>query len=219
MLAAISALIWGRFILMLQLTKTFGPILRIIIVMIGDVLKFLFIWTVVLICLASIASLLFGELPEFDSFLNVILTMFSTGLGNYDYSIFNDLKLGAIWGQSFIVFAVLVNGIVLLNFIIAILADTYSKLSSQSLGIYYDGIIAKIPVYEHDATYGGLIVGIPPFNVLALLMVPVYALVKDEARLRSINHTFEQVLYVPLGLFLTIVFVALSTALVPFAYL
>ncbi len=86
--------------------------------------------------------------------------------------------------------AVLINCIVLLNFIIAILADTYGKLSAQSLGIYYDGIIARIPVYEDDSRYGGLIVGCPPFNVLALLMTPFYCCTKSEKRLRRVNHRF-----------------------------
>ena len=46
---------WSRFLLMLQLTKSFGPILRIIIVMISEVLKFLFIWILLLLMIASVA--------------------------------------------------------------------------------------------------------------------------------------------------------------------
>ena len=72
----------------------------------------------------------------------------------------------------------------MLNFIIAILADTYAKLSTQSLGLYYDGLISRIPIYEDDIFYGGLIVGVPPFNMLALPMIPFYLLVKDEDKLR-----------------------------------
>ena len=90
-LASMILFMWGRFILMLQLTKTFGPMLRIIIVMIGDVLKFLFIWTVMLFCLASVASLLFGSLKEYSKFFDVFFLMFGTGLGNYDTTVFENL--------------------------------------------------------------------------------------------------------------------------------
>ena len=83
-LACIVAFMWGRFILMLQLTRSFGPMLRIIIVMIGDVLKFLFIWSVLLVLLSSVAALLFGELEEYADFVEVFYLMFGTGLGNYD---------------------------------------------------------------------------------------------------------------------------------------
>ena len=54
-LAVISFVVWIRFLLMLQLTKVFGPMLRIIIVMIGEVFKFLFIWLIILVTLASMA--------------------------------------------------------------------------------------------------------------------------------------------------------------------
>ena len=122
--------IWTRFLLMLQLTRNFGPMLRIILSMAGEVFKFLLIWAVVLVCLTSVATLLFGELEAYRSFVETLFLVFDTGLGNYDMTSFDDLSLGKIVGEVFLLFAVLVNCIVLLNFIIAILADTYSKLSS-----------------------------------------------------------------------------------------
>lgn len=63
---------------------------------------------------------------------------------------------------------------------IAILADTYTKYTEVSLGLYYDGIITRIPVYEDDDRYGGLILGSPPFNVFVFLMIPCYLFIKDE---------------------------------------
>ena len=54
-LVVISFVVWIRFLLMLQLTKVFGPMLRIIIVMIAEVMKFLFIWVIILATLASIS--------------------------------------------------------------------------------------------------------------------------------------------------------------------
>ena len=104
--------------------------LRIIIVMIGDVLKFLFIWSVILFCLSSVASLLFGELDQYANFLDAFFLMFGSSLGNYSLEDFETLEIGSAVGEFYIVLAVLINSIVLLNFIIAILADTYSKLSA-----------------------------------------------------------------------------------------
>ena len=217
-LSIMVVFIWTRFLLMLQLTRNFGPMLRIILSMAGEVFKFLLIWAVVLVCLTSVATLLFGELEAYRSFVETLFLVFDTGLGNYDMSSFDDLSLGKIVGEVFLLFAVLVNCIVLLNFIIAILADTYSKLSSQSLGIYYDGVIARIPVYEDDSRYGGLIVTMPPFNVLAIFMVPFYVLIKDEKKLRKLNDQFTQVMFAPSALIITLVFAVSNLLLVPFAY-
>ena len=204
---------------MLQLTKSFGPMLRIILSMIGEVMRFLFIWTVVLICISSVSSLLFGTLEEYSSFIDVVFVIFGTSLGSYDNSVFNELSYGKIVGESFITVAVLINNIVLLNFIIAILADTYSKLANDSLGIYYDGIIARIPIYEDDDRYGGLIVGTPPFNMLSIIMIPFYMLVKDESKLRNANDLLVKVMFAPIALCILALFMVLNLVYLPFAYL
>ena len=113
----------------------------------------------------------------------------------------------------------IINAVVLLNFIIAILADTYSNLASSKLGLYYDGLISKINVYEDDKFYGGLIVGIPPFNVLAILMAPFYLYIKDQKLLKKVNDAFTKVIFGPAALAITALFVALNLVLLPFAYL
>ena len=115
--------------------------------------------------------------------------------------------------------SLLINTVVLLNFIIAILADTYSKLSSQSLGIYYDGIIARIPVYEDDSRYGGLILATPPFNLLAFLIAPYYAFATDERRLKYVNDIFVKVTFVPYALVFSAIFIVCNLVLLPIAYL
>ena len=80
-------------------------------------------------------------------------------MANYDFTEFEDLNLGPTVGKIFVVLSVLINAVVLLNFIIAILADTYSNLARSRLGLYYDGVISRINIYEDDEYYGGLIVG------------------------------------------------------------
>ena len=131
---------WARFILMLKLTRAFGPMLTIIVQMMSQVIKFLFIWFVILAVLSSIASLLFGALESYSTFFKTFFIMFGTGLGNYELKVFDNESV-PLNGKVFIVICVIINSIVFLNFIIAILADTYSKLSTKSLGLYYDGII------------------------------------------------------------------------------
>ena len=56
----VAFVMWGRFVAMLQLTRTFGPMLRIIINMMGDVGKFTFLYFIGLCILASFSSLMFG---------------------------------------------------------------------------------------------------------------------------------------------------------------
>ena len=145
--------------------------------------------------------------------------MFQTGVGEFDVSPFQELSFDAVFGEAFTYCIVIINCIVLVNFIIAILAATYGKLSEYSLGIYYDGIIARIPVYEDDRKYGSLIVSSPPFNVLAIILVPIFLCLRDENKIRKINNFFAKLSFVPLALVLTIVFMAMNLIMLPFAYL
>ena len=168
--------------------------------MIGEVLKFLFIWIIILVTLTSISQLLFGELPAYQEYLDVSLSTFGTAMANYNFGEFEDLNLGPTVGKIFVVFSVLINAVVLLNFIIAILADTYSNLAQSKLGLYYDGVISRINIYEDDECYGGLVVGIPPFNVLAIFMIPFYLCVKDQKQLKRINDMFTKAIFFPIAL-------------------
>lgn len=218
-LAVMVVILWLRFILMLQLTRKFGPMLRILINMVSDVLKFLLIWTLFIIMITSVASLLFGELADFKKFASVGFLMFGTGMGNYNLALYNDLSLGKVFGEAFVIISVIINNVVLLNFVIAIQADTYSRFSEESLGIYYDGIITRIPIYEDDMHYGGLIVGTPPFNVLGIIMIPFYWCVRDERKLRRCNDIITKIMFSPIAIIVTILFIVLNMCLLPFAYI
>ena len=55
---------------------------------------------------ASVGSLLFGDLDEYSGFVQVFIAMFSTGLGNYNYTIFASSALGELAGEIFIVLCV-----------------------------------------------------------------------------------------------------------------
>ena len=127
-LACIVCALWTRLLLMLQLTKSLGPTLRIIIAMVIDCMRFLFIWLIVIVCLGSMCSLMFGDREAFRDYTDVIFYMFDTSMGNYDFADFEEATLGVLFGKVFITFCVLINAVIMLNFIIAILAGTYSVL-------------------------------------------------------------------------------------------
>ena len=220
-LAVLITAMWGRFILMLTLTRTFGPMLRIIIVMITDVLKFMFIWIILVFLFTSVASLVFGSLDSYSKFIDVCFTILGTSAGNYDLTVFKDLTNESFVrpGQLFLVIVIIVNAIIMINFIIAILADTYSKYMKSALGLYYDGVIQRIPLYEDDNRYGGLIIGSPPFNVAAIVLVPFYFCIEDERRLISINEKFNKAIYAPIALLSAIFFAVINILLMPLAYI
>ena len=88
-LSLIVIALYIRFLLMLQLTKNFGPTLRIIITMVQDMTKFLIIWLILFILLATLCSILFGDVEKYSGFLGSALNVFDTSMGNYDWADFD----------------------------------------------------------------------------------------------------------------------------------
>lgn len=60
---------------------------------------------------------------------------------------------------------------------------------------------------------------IPPFNLLAWLLYPCYASIKDKERLERFNQRVCKVVYFPFGFLFTILFFTADLILVPFAYI
>ena len=55
--------------------------------------------------------------------------------------------------------------------------------------------------------------------MLAVLMLPFYLCVKDEDKLMYVNDFFTKVIFAPVAILLTVLFLALSLLCLPFAYL
>ena len=80
-------------------------------------------------------------------------------------------------------------------------------------------VIAKVPIYQNDERYGGLLVVPPPFNVLSPLLIIPFLLVKEEYYLRKMNSIFCKITFLPQALFLGCFFVIGNVILLPFGYL
>ena len=81
LIGCISSMFWLRMILMLKLTKTFGPLIRIIEKMLKELGIFLVIWVIQLFIFTCVGFLIFGELPEYTNFSDVMIMLFQSALG------------------------------------------------------------------------------------------------------------------------------------------
>ncbi len=117
---------------------------------------------------------MFGELPEYYNLWDTFIMLLQSSLGDWNFKIYDDLSIGSNVGVLFHVIVILMNLVLLLNLVITILSDTYSKLSYQSRGLFYDGLVSAIPAYNYDKHYGALIITAPPFNLLVIPLIPVF---------------------------------------------
>lgn len=125
LVAVIASTFWLRMFLMLKLTKTFGPLIKIIYVMMRELMIFLVLWGIQLFIFSCIGILIFSSVPEYEGFMNVLILFFQSALGIWDFSIYNNFNLGAQFGQGFHLVFIVLNMVLLVNLIIAILSETY----------------------------------------------------------------------------------------------
>ena len=96
--------------------------------LIGELLTFLFFYTSVLFFYAIVGIILFQDIPEFRHLQNALYVLFRTSVGDYDVKILEDAvghTLGAFYFNSFLI----INVILLLNLIVAQLANGYKKVN------------------------------------------------------------------------------------------
>ena len=68
---------------------------------------------------------------------------------------------------------VITFNIVLMNLVIAILANTYRYYEKGSIGSFLSKILASRDEIEYDDNFGAFLSSIPPINIIQFPFVPV----------------------------------------------
>ena len=76
-----------------------------------------------------------------------------------------------------------INVVILLNVVIAMMADTYALLSSVRQGVFNYSILSIFPSYKLDKCYGGIISYCYPYSMFGFFLLPFYCCIKDKKRL------------------------------------
>jgi len=142
LMAAFTAVLWLRCIILLRLWDNFGPILVMIYNMAKLVASFLIIYLLGLLTFACIATMTLHENPNFENLYEAMRTFIMASLGNFD--LYQHDLIGG-WKQYFgnlLHLAVLfVNMILMINLLIAIMSDTYVKLTELRAGLFWSSVI------------------------------------------------------------------------------
>lgn len=76
LVAVVASTFWLRMFLMLKLTKTFGPLIKIIYAMMRELMIFLVLWGIQLFIFSCIGILIFVGVTNYDSFISVLILFF-----------------------------------------------------------------------------------------------------------------------------------------------
>lgn len=105
--------------------------------MVIDIVKFFFLLTIVFFIFAFGGMLAFKKVTQFSSFTSTLSNLITYALGNISFSIYDsqDTQTKVI-GYIYIIVFIILMVITLLNFVVAILSNTYTYLKDYSQAIY-----------------------------------------------------------------------------------
>ena len=114
----------------------------------------------------------------------------------------------------------IINMVLIINFIIAILTDTYKNFIQYSEGLYCNELINAFPCCDFDETYGFMVCAIPPFNVIIPAVMPIVAYTQkyNSKNMVWLNNTICKILYAPFALSFGLVFFMVNILIIPFSY-
>ena len=130
LVAAITAVLWVRVVMLLRLTSTFGPTIVMIASMVTIVLRFLVLYILGIFTFACIGTLTLVELDAFQDLFNALRTFVMASLGNFDiiqYDQYDNWK--RYYGVALHVTVLFYNMLIIVNLLIAIMSDEYGALS------------------------------------------------------------------------------------------
>ena len=114
---------------MLQLTVTFGPLIRTTMAMLKDLIIFFLLFGLQLIAFSCVAILAFGMVKEFYTIYDAFIVYFQSAMGSWNFIIYDIMEEKKYYGIVFHCLVILCNLLLLLNLVIAIMSDTYAKLA------------------------------------------------------------------------------------------
>ena len=158
-----------RISVVLQFSEKIGPLVKIVSKMSNDFFNFLILYAILAVMFALVANLNFiYTVPAFEGLFESSLTVIDASLGNFDFKIFETVHDGgmALFGEFLVCMIVISFNMLLLNLMIAILANTYNMFDLRSNGLYLSKILNTRGELLYDDSYGAFLAGIPPINVV-----------------------------------------------------
>ena len=190
---AIILLQYLRIFIKFQGSRTFGPLIRTLINMLYQLMLFS-------LCIIILLGFIFGgriafiEFYEFRSFNSTFIFLFDALLGNYEFSVFDNSQYGlGAYGKIYLIVYLTLSNIVLLNFLIAILSDTYSHLNEKKQGLYLQQVIYIKQTLIKDKHYSSLVFNFAPFNIILIPVAP-FLLIKQRP---GLNNIMLHICYIP----------------------
>ena len=222
----LEGLIFIRLLLVLRGTELLGPIISTIMLMFHDISIFLVIWSLVLVCYCLTGNFFLGEAPALFTIPDAFIYFVETSFGNIDFFVFDffiELPVPRPFmrylGIAYVISFVVIQFLILVNIVIAMMADTYSQMTSFRPGLHNYHIVSLNKQFKFDKVYGPLHY-VNPLSIVTFFLIFCYINTKSRKSKKVLSHRLQITCFVVVVLPMEIVlFMAINLILSPFAYL
>ena len=164
--------VWLRITGILLTYKEFGPLIRMIYLLSIITAKYLVIYLIILVACATIFTTLFYKASiQYQSYSITFTTLFQGYLNNSKYQYFDYYKK---FGAILCIIFVILGGLILVNMLIILLSNEYSKLTNIVSASHRSVLIRYYKRNKWDRKYGYIILLATPFNIISLLIIPIH---------------------------------------------
>lgn len=207
---------WLRVMSILFTTRTFGPFLRMIYLLVWTIFNFLLIFFAINTVFAQIfVSIFKGTNDDFVDFFTSWLTLFNSAFGVYDFGNFNQMQ---IFGYVLLILYITISNVMLLNLVIAIINNLYNFFKDMADAENRSVLVLNYERLKWDSSYGLLILLPAPFNILSLFFIIILLLAPEHKR-EQLNTVFSKIAYVIVAFANFAILVIISLTLLPFSYI
>jgi len=170
---------------------SFGPLVLIVLEMVGDVFRFLSLYVVTLWGFSVVFWVQFSHIDNFSNLAESMLYLYGCTMDSFDFTIF-DGDAHEWTGNLLLAFYLLLTTIMQINLLIAILADTYSRIQGDSWAswcLMYGDFVKERTITN---TWPRVLYVVPPFNLLNVAILPVSRMATSSRAAGVFAYNFIQ---------------------------
>ena len=215
LLSIVLLILWLKVFIILSVTYTYGPFIRILFNIFDQFFCFMVIFICVTFCFAQIFSIFFkNSNKDFILFYESFLSLFNTAFGQV---YFDNFTIMTVFGYVFLILFSTFSNIIMFNLIVSILNNFYNDCEEIA-----DAQSRAMLVLNHEKLrWNGsfdLLIFLPvPFNIFSFPFCVYLLFIKDVKKREKLNEFYCRKFFVVIAFILFVVLLLFGIIIYPFA--
>ena len=161
--------------------EIFGALVQTVIKMFISCAKFLVLTFIFVVSFSTLGHNLFNDIEEFSTIFRSFNTMYQSIFGGFDFTIYSNSSITPeYYGRLFMWVYLLGLAVLIMNFLIAILTDTYSYYTGVANALHIREMIKLRAIFGEDKHYQCLAKPLNFVNFYMIIFAPLVVMFKSR---------------------------------------